>query len=141
MVRAEVAARKIARANSWIVDAAAILARPLATFLADRRERDLACFYLQLAIQEAIDLAAHWLSDEGWSAPADAAGTFTTLAERGAISAALADRLRAAVGVRNRIAHGYATLDHRRLHAEATDGLQSVREFLAAVSAVVARDT
>ncbi len=135
MVRADVVGRKVARATVWLADASAILSRPREEYVADRRQRDLASFYLQLAIQEAIDLAAHWISEEGWTPPADASATFDVLAERGAIDRELATAMRAAVGVRNRIAHGYAGLDHDRLHAEASAGVRGVERFLAAIAA------
>jgi uncharacterized protein with HEPN domain len=41
---------------------------------------------------------------------------------------------RAAVGLRNRIAHGYATFDHEPLHQEATTGIGTVRGFLVRVA-------
>jgi uncharacterized protein YutE (UPF0331/DUF86 family) len=66
---------------------------------------------------------------------ADASATFDVLAERGAIDRELATAMRAAVGVRNRIAHGYAGLDHDRLHAKASAGVRGVERFLAAIAA------
>lgn len=56
------------------------------------------------------------------------------LASRGVIPLASATDLRAMVGLRNRIAHGYATLDHERVHEEATAGLRAMRAFLAAIA-------
>lgn len=50
MVRPDIAARKIARASVWINDADAILSRPVDEFVTAARERDLAAFYLLLAI-------------------------------------------------------------------------------------------
>lgn len=134
MVRRDVVARKIARATAWMTDAEGILSQ-LESFLADVRSRDLATFYVFLAIQEAIDLGAHWIADAGWRPPDDTASVFDVLAERNVIDGPLADALRAATGLRNRIAHGYASLDHRRLHAESRDGLQALRRFFAAVAA------
>lgn len=134
MVRRDLASRKIARATSWLDDAATTLSRPLDEAVADPKGLDLATFYLFLAIQECIDLAAHWVADAGWIAPDDAASTFDVLADRQAITRELATKLRAAVGLRNRIAHGYALVDHRRLHAESREGIVSLREFLAAVA-------
>ncbi|MCC6640181.1 MAG: DUF86 domain-containing protein [Deltaproteobacteria bacterium] len=87
MVRAEVVARKVARASAWLADASA---------------------------------------------------TFDVLAERGAIDRDLATAMRAAVGVRNRIAHGHAGVDHVRLHAEASSGVADVERFLAAIAAAAA---
>jgi uncharacterized protein with HEPN domain len=43
--------------------------------------------------------------------------------------------------VRNRIAHGYASVDHDRIHAEATAGIEALRRFmLAAAAAAGAND-
>ncbi|MBI4699568.1 MAG: DUF86 domain-containing protein [Deltaproteobacteria bacterium] len=135
MVRADVVATKIARAAAWLDDAEPAFALSHAAFAADRRTRDLAIFYLFLAIQECIDLAAHWAADHGWTPPDDAASTFDVLAERGVIDAALATELRAAAGLRNRIAHGYALLDCERVHAEARPGLPALRRYLGALAA------
>jgi uncharacterized protein YutE (UPF0331/DUF86 family) len=106
VVKVDVVSRKVARASAWLNDAEDILARPTEVFLSDVRSRDLATFYLFLAIQESIDLAAHWVSDAGWDLPDDAGGSFDLLAEHGAMDRELAMILRGAVGLRNRIAHG-----------------------------------
>ena len=134
MVRRDVAARKITRASAWLDDADVIVSRPLKEFVADARERDLATFYIFLAVQECVDLAAHWVADAGWPPPDDAASTFDVLAERAVVDREHADRLRAAVGLRNRIAHGYGSVDHHRLHSEARLGIRDLRRFLLAVA-------
>jgi uncharacterized protein YutE (UPF0331/DUF86 family) len=134
MVRPEVARKKIARAIAWVNDADGILSRPQDEFVADLRGRDLAAFYLFLAIQECIDLAAHWVADSGWSPPDDAASTFDVMSDRGVIARQVADGMRSATGLRNRIAHGYALLDHRRLHTESREGVETLRTFLDSVS-------
>lgn len=59
MVRPDVAARKIARASAWLDDSEVLLSRRVDEFVAAAKDRDLAAFYLLLAIQECIDLAAH----------------------------------------------------------------------------------
>ena len=134
MVRADVAASRIARAEAWLTDAARIFGRPCTEFLAATKDRDLGLFYLFLAIQECIDLAAHWVSDAGWAPPDDAGSTFDVLADHGAIDAAAADSLRKAVGLRNRIAHGYAMLDYQRVQIESQEGIPALRVFLEAVA-------
>lgn len=118
MVRRDLIGRKVARASAWL----------------DQAEKTLLLAREQfLAIQECIDIAAHWLADEGWEAVDDAAGTFDVLAEHGVVAPDLADGMRRVVGLRNRIAHGYATVDHERLHRESPDGLMTLRKFLVAV--------
>lgn len=134
MVRRDVAGAKIARAAAWLDDAAIRFGDDVDMFANDRERRDLAIFYLFLAIQGCLDLAAHWVADAGWSPADDAASVFDELADRGAIVRDLADPLRGAAGLRNRIAHGYAMLDYRRVHREAVAGLGALRAFLAAVA-------
>jgi uncharacterized protein YutE (UPF0331/DUF86 family) len=134
VVKPEVANHKIARAHARLDQAEALVSRPVETFIGDFEGRDLASFYLLLAIQEVIDLAAHWVADAGWETPTDAASTFDALADHGAIDRELAPRLRAAVGLRNRIAHGYSGVDHARLHAEFAAGVEPLRRFLVAVA-------
>lgn len=134
MVHRDIAGARIARAAAWLDDASRILDQPIDEFVAATGDRDLALFYLFLAIQECIDLSAHWVADAGWGAPDDAGSTFDVLAERHGIDQDLADRLRLAAGLRNRIAHGYAMLDYRRVHTESQAGVPALRRFLAAVA-------
>jgi uncharacterized protein YutE (UPF0331/DUF86 family) len=134
MVRRDVAGRKVARASAWLDDAESILSRSREDLSRDAASRDLAAFYLFLAIQECIDLAAHWVADDGLAPPEDASSAFDVLAERGFIEPSTADALRGAAGLRNRIAHGYGDIDHERVREEATDGMKALREFLLAVS-------
>ena len=130
MVRHEVAARKIAIATSRLDQVEEILAQPFEVYQADAASRDLAAFYLFLAIQECIDLAAHWVSDSSWPPPETAAGTFDLLADQGVIERQLANAMHGAIGLRNRIAHGYALLDHERIYRESREGLPQLRKFL-----------
>lgn len=134
MVRRDVVAAKVGRARAWLNDASPTLQAPLEAFLADPKARDLSLFYLFLAIQECIDLAAHWVADEAWGEPDDAGSAFDILADRGVVDRETATALRAATGLRNRIAHGYALLDHARVHREARAGLPALRIFLAAAA-------
>lgn len=138
MVRADVVAAKVGRATGWLDDADPFLRRPLDEFVADRTGRDVAAFYVFLAIQECIDIAAHWVASAGWAPPDDAAGAFDTLGDRGVIADELARSLRAAVGLRNRIAHGYASVDLERLHDEAVTGVPLLRRFLLAAAEAAA---
>lgn len=131
MVKVDVVSKKVARASAWLDDAEALASRLADELLADVKSRDLASFYIFLAVQECIDLAAHWIADAGWSSPDDAGSLFETLAEREVIDRDLADGLRGAVGLRNRIAHGYASVDHARVLSEFREGASALRRFLA----------
>ncbi len=50
------------------------------------------------------------------------------------IARPVADGLRAAAGLRNRIAHGYAMLDYRRVYGESREGIRPLRMFLETVA-------
>ncbi|MBE3097791.1 MAG: DUF86 domain-containing protein [Planctomycetes bacterium] len=134
MVARDVVAAKAGRAHGWLNDGAPVLLGPLEAFKTDRAIRDLSVFYLFLAIQECIDLAAHWVADEGWGAADDAGSAFDILADRGVVERDVATALRAAAGLRYRIAHGYAMLDYERVHREAQAGIPALRSFLAAAT-------
>lgn len=138
MVKIEIANQKITRASAWLNEVEDLLSKPQAT----TREKDLAAFYLFLVIQECIDLATHWIADAGWPPADDAGSSFDVLSERKIIDTELAQKLRRATGLRNRIAHGYAGLDYPRLIAEAPEGTAALRKFLSIVmNASMADDT
>jgi len=134
VVKFDVVQKKVARSAAWLNDAELILARPEDEFLSDVRARDLASFYLFLAIQEVIDLASHWVADENWGPPDDASSSFFILASRRVIDQTLARQMSDAVGLRNLIAHGYSLVDHARIHREYAEGVSNLRRFLIAVA-------
>ncbi len=65
MVQRDVASARIGRATAWLQDAESLFGRDVDAFLSATKDRDLAVFYLSLALQECIDLAAHWVADAG----------------------------------------------------------------------------
>jgi len=132
VVDREVVRRKVASARANLEEAESLAQRSQITN--SKHDRDLAAFYLFLAVQDAIDLTAHWLADAGWHPPAEAGEAFDVLAAHEAISGELASAMHGAVGLRNRIAHGYAGIDHQRIFAELPDGARHLRAFLVAVA-------
>ncbi len=74
-------------------------------------------------------LATHWLADEGVTVPDTYGDVFSTLAQRGTIETGLGDRLRAAVGLRNLVAHQYGVLDFTRVHGFAQAELDDLLAF------------
>jgi len=133
-MRADVVGREIASAAVRLDDAEAILFQPPEEFLADIDDRDLACFYLFLAIQKCIDLAADWIVHAGWAPPEDDSSTFDLLAERQAIDRDLAVGLRWAVALWRRIEREYWKVNHASVQSESREGIFNLRRFLAAVA-------
>lgn len=134
MARHDVVAQKLTLARTRLQAADEVFARPREQFLEQTRERDLATFYLFLAIQECINIAVHWVADADWGLPEEAGGAFEVLAEKGVIGRDLVQALRGATGLRNRIAHGYGDVDPERMYTEYRKGTEALREFLAQVA-------
>jgi uncharacterized protein YutE (UPF0331/DUF86 family) len=104
---------------------------------ADLVLRDALALAFMVSLQEAIDIAYHIAADEGWGVPDSHRAAFDMLAARGVLTASLATDLSAAAGMRNRIAHGYAAVDHDRLWRELPGGLHALDQFAAAIAAWV----
>ena len=90
-----------------------------------------------MAIQEAVDIAFHIAAGEGWGVPSTYAESFDLLASRGVLAADVARQLASAASLRNRIAHGYASIDLERLWRESPIGLDALERYAAAVAAFV----
>lgn len=97
--------------------------------------RDAIAMALLVTVQEAIDIAYHVAADEGWGVPNSHAEALDLLASHRVLSAELARRVTAVVQVRNRLAHGYATVDHDRLWREIPGGLADLEAFAQSVAA------
>ena len=134
MVRPDVVREKVSSAAGRLDDAESILSRPPEEFLADTEGRDLASFYLFLAIQKCIDLAAHWIAHADWELPTDSSHAFKVLADQQAIDRDLAGGLSWAVAVWQRIGREYWTVDHARIQSEHREGISNLRRFLAAAA-------
>ncbi len=129
MVDAAVLARKVSAIRDAVDRIRDVVPETTAAFLTDRTAREVVTLNLFLALQETIGLATHWLADEGVAVPDTYGDVFPTLAERGVIDAALGDRLRAAAGLRNLVAHQYGVLDFTRVHAVARAELHDLLAF------------
>jgi uncharacterized protein YutE (UPF0331/DUF86 family) len=103
-------------------------------FLSDVDRQDAVALSLMVAIQEALDVALHIASDEGWGLPATYAEGLELLAGHGVVDPALGERLRAMVALRNRIAHGYASVEMERIWDELPEGLAQLAAFSTAVA-------
>jgi uncharacterized protein YutE (UPF0331/DUF86 family) len=129
VVDASVLARKIAAIRDAVARIREVVPETPAAFLADRTAREVVTLNLFLALQETIGLATHWLADDGVAVPETYGDVFSTMAERGVIDAALGERLRAAAGLRNLVAHQYGVLEFARVHAVARAELDDLLAF------------
>lgn len=96
--------------------------------------QDAIALSLLVAVQEAVDIALHISSDEGWGIPASYRESFDFLAKHGVIDAPLATAMASSAALRNRIAHGYGTVDLERLWADLPAGIAAFDAFAAAIA-------
>jgi uncharacterized protein YutE (UPF0331/DUF86 family) len=111
----------------------------LQVYLDDVDLQDALAMSLMVAIQESIDIAFHIAAEEVFGVPASNAESFEMLARHGVIDAALARRMARAAGMRNRIAHGYASVDVDRLWAELPEGFDAIESYAACIAAFLGR--
>ena len=111
MVDRAIAAAKVASIRDAVARIRQVLPPDAAAFAADRSSREIVALNLLTCIQDAVDLAAHWVSDAGLAIPGSHRELFLKLAERAVITDELAQRLARASGMRNLIAHQYGTVD------------------------------
>lgn len=129
MVDRTVLATKIAAVRDGVGRIRSVLPADVEAFVQDRTAREVVILNLFVAVQECVSLAAHWLADEGQDVPSTYGELFRRLAERHVVSQSLAERLAAASGLRNLVAHQYGVLDWRRVHAQASAGLDDLLQF------------
>jgi uncharacterized protein YutE (UPF0331/DUF86 family) len=100
----------------------------------DLDRQDALALSVLVALQEAADIALHISSDEGWGVASSYADGFNLLARHQVIDAGLASRLAAIAALRNRIAHGYGTVDVDRLWTDTPAGVATLREYAGAIA-------
>jgi uncharacterized protein YutE (UPF0331/DUF86 family) len=105
----------------------------------DDDRQDALAMSILVIVQEAVDIAFHIVTDDGVGVPASNAEAFELLAKHGVIEGALAGRLAQAAGLRNRLAHGYASVDVERLWSELPAGLDAIERFTVDVAAFIGR--
>jgi uncharacterized protein YutE (UPF0331/DUF86 family) len=106
----------------------------LAALQADTVLQDAMSMSVMVVVQEAMDIALHMASDEGWELASTYRDAFVVLARHGVIGSDLAASLGGAAQLRNRIAHGYASIDIERLWQDLPTGMAAFAEFSHAVA-------
>ena len=95
--------------------------------------QDVLVLNLSRAVQVCVDLGAHLLADLALPPPDTMGETFDRLAQAELIDAALAARMKKAVGFRNIAVHAYDSIDWHIVFAIASGHLTDFRDFAAAV--------
>jgi uncharacterized protein YutE (UPF0331/DUF86 family) len=110
-----------------------------ATLRADVDRLDAIAMSVLVVVREAVDIAFHIASDEGWGVPATYGQGFDLLAQKGVLTAEVAVALAGAARLRSRIAHGYASVDVDTLWSELPAGIAAFDAFATSVACHVSR--
>ena len=131
MTDPELVAKKLALIETCVRELRS-LARPEAIYDDVREERFIE-HTLQIAIQAALDVASHVVSDERLGEPETNRALFDLLARAGKVPAELARTLRDMAGFRNVIVHGYQDVDLAVVEDVLKNHLQDLLDFVSAI--------
>ena len=129
MADAYILARSLADLRDAVARIRSVLPADLAAFERDRTVREVVVLNLFVALQNCLTIATHWLADARLDVPAGYREAMLALRGRGVLEADLSERLAAAAGLRNLIAHRYGVLDWRRVHEIAATRLGDLVAF------------
>lgn len=96
--------------------------------------QDIVVLNLQRAIQAAIDLSAHLISQRNWGLPDSLKAHFAILERQGVIDPRLRKQLEAMVGFRNIAVHDYEAIDVVILKRIVAERLGDLEHFAVAVT-------
>jgi len=137
----ELVTRKLAVITDHVARLRARRPTTVEALRADQLVQDALAMSILVIVQEAMDIALHVASDEGWELADTYRDAFAVLAKHSVIDDDLAAKLGGTSHLRNRIAHGYATVDVDRLWTEIPDGLKTFDAFTKALAKFVERQT
>jgi uncharacterized protein YutE (UPF0331/DUF86 family) len=131
MTDPQLVAKKLALVETC-VEQLRSLARPEA-LRSDVREQRFVEHTLQIAIQAALDVASHIVSDERLGEPGTNRELFALLARAGRIPDGLASTLQSMAGFRNVIVHGYQDVDIGVVEDVLRNHLDDLVSFVASI--------
>jgi len=101
---------------------------------ADVKERRFVEHTLQICIQAVQDVASHIVSDQRLGEPSANVALFTLLVQSAWLSEETAQFLRAAVGFRNVLVHGYTAVDPEIVRDVLEKHLGDIDQFVVEIS-------
>ena len=137
MTDADLVAKKLALIETYVHELRT-LAHPEKIEI-DVREERFVEHTLQIAVQAALDVASHIASDDNLGEPKTNQELFDLLSRHGVLEEPLSRSLRAAVGFRNVLVHGYASVDKAVVRDVLENHLDDLLGFVTQVRARLAK--
>ena len=133
MTDAELILKKLAFIETCLAELRS-LARP-ERLAADVKERRFVEHTLQICIQAAQDIASHIVSDQRLGEPSTNLALFDLLTQAGWLGEQTAKVLRAAVGFRNVLVHGYTVVNVDVVRDVLEEHLTDIEQFVKEIRA------
>jgi uncharacterized protein YutE (UPF0331/DUF86 family) len=137
MTDADLVAKKLAFIETCVTELRT-LARP-DRIEQDVREERFAAHTLQVAIQAALDVASHIVSDDRLGEPDSNRALFELLVRAGRVPADLAPMLSDMVGFRNILVHGYQGVEPAVVRDVVEHRLEDLLHFVTAIRQALPR--
>ena len=137
MTDLQLVAKKLALIETSVVELRSLVR--LEAVQEDVRELRFAAYTLHIAIQAALDVAAHIVADNRLGEPQNNRELFELLARYGWISRELMGSLREMVGFRNIVVHGYERLNAAIVEKILRHHLDDLLQFVSAVRTQLSR--
>jgi len=110
-------------------------------FLNDPDRVGSAKYHFVIAIEAAITICNHIISQNGFRAPENYADTFQVLAENGAFDKAFSQELGEMAKFRNRLVHLYWEVDDNLVHEILQNRLEDFGKFLTSIAGYLKLNT
>lgn len=134
MVLRHVIDRRLALLASYSGYLEELARTPVADFIADFRAAGAARYYLQVAIECAIDVGAHIIAADTQRRAESYRDIFRILEQEHVIDPSLAGELLPAAALRNRLVHAYDTVDDAQVHEMLVNASVTLRRFAQVVA-------
>jgi len=125
--------RKLASLIQYLDEIAPLTRLTLAEYQVDFVRRHATEKLIELIVELASDINRHLVEAAGKATPETYYNSFEEAARLKVISAALASRLGATTGLRNRLVHGYEDVDDRLVHQALKPLVRDYRKYVASI--------
>ena len=105
--------------------------------IADNDLQDIVSLNLSRAVQSAVDIAVHIISEGEGTVPATMAESFELLKQKKIISSEVAERMKKAVGFRNTAVHNYQAIDWNIVFNICHNNLDDFKHYISEIDALL----
>ena len=139
MIDREIVATRLSKLRDALRKLRSIAEKPRDEYLGSETDMALAEHFLRLALEAMLDTGNHVIAAAGYRKPQRMRDIPVILSDNGVVDRDLAARLARATGLRNRLVHRYAELDHAIIYDVLQADLDDLETYAVAIGAFCAR--